>query len=283
MVVENKSEAGGIIGADFVAKASPDGYTLLFAMQTPLVISPIIYPKVPYDPVRDFAPVSTLARVDQILVAHPSVSANTLREFVDFANSQPGRINFGTPSPGTAPHLAAVFLKQLSGAEFAIVPNKGAAQTLAAVLAGEVHAIFEAPFLVGPQIRNGKLKGLAVARATRYADLPNVPTATEAGLPGLELGAWGALFAPRGSPPEIIAMLNGVVRKRWDTSDVRAALEARGFELISSTPNELAALVQSDIARWAPVIKAAGGEGRLTWRNRAHAPAATNPGENLSV
>ena len=256
--VENKSGAGGILGADFVAKASPDRYTLLFAMQTPLVISPIIYPKVPYDPFRYFAPVSTLARVDQILVAHPSVPANTLREFVDFANSQPGRINFGTPSPGTAPHLAAVFLKQVSGAEFAIVPYKGAVQTLVAVLAGEVHAIFEAPFLVGPQIRNGKLKGLAVARATRYADLPNVPTATEAGLPGLELGAWGARFAPRGTSREVVTMLNNLVSKRWNTSEVREALAARGFEFTSITPEELTALIRSDIPRWAPIIKAAG-------------------------
>ena len=258
VVVENKPGAGAIVGADLVAKSSPDGYTLLFGGQTPLVTSPSIYAKVPYDPLRDFASISTVTRFHLVLAAHPSVSADTLGEFIEFAKRAPGKVNFGTAPSGTSPHLAAVLLKQTTGVEFTVVPYKGGAQALAAVLAGEVHAIFEVPFLVGPHIKSGRLKGLAVTRASRYADLPNVPTAAEAGLPGFEVGGWFALVAPKGTPPEIIAMLNSEFRRMWNTPEVREALEARGFEQITSTPEELAAQIRTEIPRWSSIIKAGG-------------------------
>lgn len=258
VVVENKPGAGATIGADVVAKSPPDGYTLLFGGQTPLVTSPSIYPKVPYDPVRDFVPISTVTRFHLIMVAHPSVPTDTLREFIDLAKNSPGKVNFGTGASGTSPHLAAVLLNNSTGAELTIVPYKSGPQALAAVVAGEVQAIFEVPFIVGPQIKSGKLKGLAVARASRYADLPNVPTAAEAGLPGFEVSGWFALLAPKGTSPETIAFLNREFRQRWDTPEVREALEARGFEQTSSTPEELAAQIRAEIPRWASIIKAAG-------------------------
>jgi tripartite-type tricarboxylate transporter receptor subunit TctC len=256
VVVESKPGAGATIGADSVAKSPPDGYTLLFGGQTPLVTSPSIFPKVPYDPVRDFAPISTVTRFHLVLTAHPSVPANTLEEFIALAKGVPGKINFGSAPTGTSPHLAAVLLKQATATEFTVVPYKSGAHVLAAVLAGEVSAIFEVPFLVGPQIRSGKLKGLVVTRATRYPDLPNVPTAAEAGLPGFDVGGWFALVAPRGTPPEIITLLNAEFRRMWNTPEVREALEARGFEQISSSPEELAAQIRAEIPRWSSIIKA---------------------------
>jgi tripartite-type tricarboxylate transporter receptor subunit TctC len=258
-VVDNRPGASGMIAAEQVAKSPPDGYTLMMGHIGTHAINPSLFAKLPYDPVKDFAPVSLLVTVPNILLVHPSVAASSVTELVALARAKPGTLNFASPGSGTSGHMSAELFKSLAGIDIVHVPYKGPGPALQDLLAGQVNMLFDTVASSMPQVRAGKLKGLAVTTATRSAIAPEVPTMAEAGVPGYEIAPWFALYAPAGTPSPVIDKLNAEVRRILALPDVRAAfVDQQGMTLIGSSPAELAAYMQREIAKWAQVVKATG-------------------------
>jgi len=259
VVVDNRAGAGGNIGADFVAKSAPDGYTLLMGAVATHAINPSLYSKIPYDPVKDFAPVALVAQVPNILVVNPAVPAKTVRELIDLARAKPGYLNFGSGSTGSTGHLAGELFNTMAGVKMVHIPYKGAAPATADLLAGQVQLMFDNLASALPNVKAGKLRALAVTTLTRSPAMPDLPTIAESGLPGFDLSTWFGLLVPAGTPPEIVAKLNAEVVRALNAKDIRERLEKMGAEpLANNTPEHFAAFIRSEAAKYAKVVKDSG-------------------------
>ena len=259
VIVENKPGAGTTIGASQVAKAQPDGYTLLMATSTTLAINKTLYKKLPYDPVADFTPIALVAAVPFALIVNPSVPANSLKEFIAYAKSKPGALSYGSAGNGSPQHLGAEMLKTATGLDIKHVSYRGSVPAMQDVIAGHIELMVMDLQPALPQIRAGKLKVLGVTTANRVAAAPDIPTLAEAGLPGYELMAWQGVIAPAGVPRPIIDQLAAQIAKLVSAPDMRTRLVGIALEpLTGSTPDSFAAYVKSEIDRWAPIVNASG-------------------------
>jgi len=255
VVVENKPGANGNVGADFVAKSPPDGHTLLLADIGALAISPSVYPTLPFDPVKDFAPVTMVAYSPHILVVHPSVPASSVHELVQLAKAKPGKLNFAISGVGGAPHLAGVDFAMRTGIDWTYIPYKGGAQAIADVAGGQADITLNGMLATYPLVQGGKLKLLAVSSAKRMSAIPDVPTIAESGVPGFESGSWQGVVAPSGTPKEIVARLNGEILRIVNAADMRDRLGKQGADVRTTTPDEFAAFIRTETAKWAKVVK----------------------------
>jgi tripartite-type tricarboxylate transporter receptor subunit TctC len=258
VVVENKPGAGGNIGADFVAKSASDGYTILLGALSTHAVNPNLYAKMPYDAVRDFAPITLLATTPNVLVVNAATPVNNVREFIVWTKSNPGKLAFGSGSNGSAGHLAGELYKVETGTDAVHVPFKGGAPATQALLAGDTQFMFDNLANAMAQVKAGKLKALAVTTAERSKLAPELPTMAEAGLPGFDISTWYGLFAPAGTPPPIIAKWNADVTKILTTPDVRAKLMADGAEPAPDTPDQFAQMIARELAKYARIIKISG-------------------------
>ena len=256
VIVENRPGAGGNIAADAVAKASPDGNTLLMSF-TSHAINASLYPSLPFDPVKDFTPLTCVATSPSVLVAHPSLPAKDVRELIALAKAKPGKLNFAIGAVGSSLHLAGDAFKMQSGAYIVNIPYRGTAPALQDVLAGQVDLMFAAVGNAQAQIRAGKLKALGVTSAKRLPAFPDVPAIAEV-LPGYESSAWFGLFGPGQMNPELAKRLSDAARQAIATPDVRKRLELEGAVPVGNSPDEFARFVQAEIPRWAKVVKFAG-------------------------
>lgn len=257
VVVENLPGAAGSIGAAAVAKAAPDGYTILL-VNVGHAINASVYPTLPFDSVKDFSPIILMASLSMGLVVHPSVPAQSLKEFIALAKSKPGGLNFGSSGNGGASHLAGEIFKSMTGTQLVHVPYKGSAPAVADLLAGHVQAMFSDMPLATPYIKAGKLRPLAIAAPRRSPIMPDLPTFQEAGLPGYDIGVWVGILAPAGVPKDIVAKLNAEIARILKLPDMRDRVQGIGFDLVASTPEQFAAILQADVAKFAKVVKEAG-------------------------
>jgi len=258
IVIENKPGAGGNIGSDFVAKAKPDGYTILGGTISSHAINASVYPNMPYDPVKSFEPVILLGSNPLVFAVNASTPYKSLKEVLDAAKTKPGELAFASPGPGTSPHLAGELLKTLTRVDLTHVPYKGSGPALSDVIGGQVPIIIDTTIVLGAQIKAGKLRPLAVAYPKRLGTLPDVPTAAEAGVPGWEVVSWQAVFAPAGTPKPIVQRLNTEIARTMKMPDVQARLVDLGVEVGGGPPEQLAEFQKAEIAKWATVVKTAG-------------------------
>ena len=258
VVVENKAGAGGNIGADVVAKAAPDGYTILMGAVATHAINPALYKQIPYDPVNDFAPITLLAATPNVLVIHPSLPAGNVREFIAYAKAHPGKLNFGSGSAGSAGHLAGELFKTLAGVDRVHVPYKGAAPAMQDLIGGQIQLMFDNLASASAQIRAGKVKALAVTTAKRTALAPDLPTLAESGLPGFDISTWFGLFAPADTPREVIERLHGEFTRALALPEVREKLLYFGAEPVGNRPDEFAAFIRTEADKYARLIQASG-------------------------
>ena len=256
VIVENRGGAGGTIGSEFVAKSAPDGYTLLMGVTGSHGVAPSLYPNLGYQPQRDFAPISLLVSAPLVLVVNPEVPAKTLKDFIALAKAQPDTLTYGTPGNGTSMHLTGVTFDLQAGTKLIHVPYKGSAGALTDLLSGQIKSMFGDLLVVLPQIRAGKINALAVTSKDRNPLLPDVPTMTEAGLPGFEVLSWQGLFAPAGTPPAVVERLSKEVRAVMESKDVKDFFAAQGFLVGATTPAEFTAFVGSEVKRWGEIVKA---------------------------
>ena len=260
IVVENRTGGSQNIGSDVVAKSAPDGYTWLLAPDNVLVTNPYLA-KGPFDPSSDLAPVTLLARIQFLLVVHPSVPAKSVQELVAYAKAHPGELNFGSSGTGSPQHLGGLLLQQLAGIKMNHVPYKGAAPAVADLLAGRIQVWIGAANSLLPHIRAGKLRGLATAASQRFVSLPEMPTIAEAGVPGYSLYPWLGLFVPAKTPPEIVSAINRETRRILALEETKARLVPQGMDLMTGSPDELGKLIHDEYAYWGKVIKEAGLKG----------------------
>jgi tripartite-type tricarboxylate transporter receptor subunit TctC len=254
VVIENRPGAGGAIGSGMVAKAAPDGHTMLI-VSIGHAVNPSIYPKLPYDATRDFEPVSLVGVVPNLLVAHPSVKANNVRELIALAKAQPGKLSYASAGNGTTVHLAAELFNSMAGVDIMHVPYKGSAPAVTDLMGGQVDIMFDSLSSAKPYVESGKLKALAVTTSRRSSVFPNVPTVAESGLPGYELSGWYAVFVPAKTPKPIVDRLNAELVKALRQPDVRARFALIGAEPVGSSPQELANTLKTETARWANIVR----------------------------
>ena len=260
VVIDNVPGAGGSLGAEKAARSPADGYTLFMGHIGTLAVNPALYPKLGYDPLRSFTPVAWVARVPNVLVVHPSVPANTLRELVAYAKAHPGKLAYGSGGSGSAAHTTMEYFKMQTGTSFLHIPYRGTAPSVQDLLAGQVQVLFTGVPALLPQIKAGRMRALAVSSPRRLAVLPDVPTVAESGIPGtqgFEADQWYGLVAPAGTPPEIVARLNQEVNKALALDEVRVRLAAEGAEPTPTTPQAFGQLIAREIPRWDKVVKAA--------------------------
>ncbi len=258
VVVENKPGAGGNIGADFVAKSTPDGYTILLGALSTHAVNPNLYANMPYDAVKDFAPITLIATTPNVLVVNAATPVGNVREFIAWTKANPGKLAFGSGSNGSAGHLAGELYKVDTGTDAVHIPFKGGAPATQALLAGDTQFMFDNLANAMAQVKAGKLKALAVTTAERSKLVPELPTMAEAGLPGFDISTWYGLFAPAGTPTAIVAKWNADVTKILTTPDVRAKLMADGAEPAPDTPEQFAQMISRELAKYARIIKASG-------------------------
>jgi tripartite-type tricarboxylate transporter receptor subunit TctC len=259
VVIDNVPGAGGSIGSDRVAKAPADGYTLLMGHIGTLAVTPSIYPHLPYDPVKSFAPVAWVARVPNVLAVHPSLPARTVAELVAYARANPGRINYASGGNGSAAHLAMEYLKLRTHTFMVHVPYRGTSPAVTDVIAGQVQAIFTGAPAVLPFVKSGQLRALAVSSPHRIASLPQLPTVAESGLKelaGFEADQWYGVVAPAGTPPAIVAKLNAQINASLNAPELKSRLLAEGAEAAPATPQAFGELIVRELERWRPVVKA---------------------------
>jgi tripartite-type tricarboxylate transporter receptor subunit TctC len=258
VVIDNVPGAGGSIGADKVAKAPADGYTLLMGHIGTLAVTPSLYPKLPYDPVKAFAAVAWVARVPNVLVVHPSLPVKTVQELVAYAKANPGKINYGSGGNGSAAHIATEYLKLQSGTQMQHVPYKGTAPAVTDLVAGQIQLMFTGVPAVMAQVKAGQLRALAVSSPHRVKAVPDLPTVAESGYPGFEADQWYGVVAPANTPPDIIAKLNQQINKTLGTPEIASRLESEGAEATPNPPQVFADLIASEIKRWRTVIEKGG-------------------------
>ena len=256
-VIENKAGAGGNIGMEQGARAAPDGYTLTLAPVGNLTVAPALYAKLPYDPVKDFAPITVLAVVPNVLIVHPSVPAKTVAELVALAKAKPGSLNYASPGNGSIPHLAAELFKRVAGVDVVHVPFNGVAPATNAVLSGEVQMFFAQSSSALPQWRAGKVVALGVATRKRFASAPELPTIAEQGFPDFEATSWYGLVAPAGTPSSIVERLHGEIVRALALPEVRERIAGLGAETVGNSPSEFAAMQKAEAARWIKIAREA--------------------------
>ena len=259
VVIDNKPGGGTLLAADLVAKAAPDGYTLMVTTDATITINPHLYVKLPYDPVKDFAPITQMVLLNQLLLANPAVPANNLKELIAYAKANPGKLNYASYGSGSQPHLAMETLKAQTGIDIVHVPYKGIPQAVPAALANEVQLTFSGAASSQAHIKAGKLKALAVGGKTRLPLLPDVPTFAESGFPDVPSNAWFGLFAPVGTPRDIVMKLHAeVTRILKDPEFVQKEIVAKSYELVVSTPEEFSVFLAADSVRNARAVKISG-------------------------
>jgi len=258
VVVENRSGASGNIGMELAARSAPDGYTLVMGYVGTLSVNPSIFPKMPYDPLRDFAPVSLVALVPNMLAIHPSVPARSVKELIALARARPGQLNYGSAGAGSNSYLSVEYFKQLTGTNIVQIAYKGAGNTMIDLLGGHISlTIVGVPPLL-PHVKAGKLRALGVSTRARLAILPDLPTIQESGVPGYDVTQWYGILAPAGTPREIVGRLNAEIGRFLKLPEAAARMSAEGAIPTGNTPEEFQELIRSETVRWAKVIKAAG-------------------------
>jgi|RhiMetdeSRZDD1v2_1073273.scaffolds.fasta_scaffold525871_1 tripartite-type tricarboxylate transporter receptor subunit TctC len=258
VIVDNRGGAGGNIGAAAVVKSAADGYSLLMGTVGTHAINASLYKKLTFDPVKDFAPVSLVAQAAVVLVVHPSVPAKTLNEFIALAKFKPAQITFGSAGSGSPGHLTGELFKDMAGVDLVHVPYQGSAPAISDLLGGQIHAMFDPIQATLSHVKAGKLRILGVSSSKRSSALPDVPTIAEAGVPGFETTAWWAVFAPAGTPKEIITKLNTEIVKIMRSADMKERLRQLDIEPIGSTPDQLAAFMKTETAKWSRAVKFSG-------------------------
>jgi tripartite-type tricarboxylate transporter receptor subunit TctC len=257
VVVENRTGAAGVVGAEAAAKAPADGYTLYLGLHSSIAILQYLNPKLPYDPAKDFLPIVHIATLPNLLVVHPSVPAHSVAELIAYAKAKPGTLSYASQGNGSSGHMAGEQFKLLTGTDIVHVPYRGAAPAMQDLIGGRVQLMFDTVTLQAPQIAAGKTRALAVTATQRVAALADVPTTVEAGLPELQGGAWFGLFAPAGTPPEVVTWLNRAAREEFTQPAVQARLEQQGAQLPLGPPEEFAAFIAAERQRWSEVIRKA--------------------------
>jgi tripartite-type tricarboxylate transporter receptor subunit TctC len=257
VVVENRTGAGGNIGADAVAKSAPDGHTLVMGSFGTHAVNVSLFATMPYDPVRDFAPIALVLEAEGLLVVHPSVPAQSVLDLIAYGRAHPGRLTFASAGMGTASHLAGELFKTMARVDMTHVPYKGNVPAITDLLAGQTSLLFATMPTVLPHARAGKLRALATIGAVRSAAAPELPTVAET-MPGFEVNNWIGLFAPAGTPAEIVRKWNAEVNRYMQMSEIKQRLITEGARFTPTTPEEFGAFVKSEIAKWAPVVKASG-------------------------
>jgi tripartite-type tricarboxylate transporter receptor subunit TctC len=260
VVIENKPGAGGNIGMDFVAKSEPDGHTLAISSVSTLAIGASLYKKLPYDVLRDLAPVTRVAAVPNVLVVHPSVPASSVKELIAHAKKSPGELRFGSAGSGTTVHLSGELFKSLSGIDIQHIPYKGAAPAMVDLLGGRVQLMFDFLSSAMPHIKSQKLKALGVTSPKRSPLLPNVPTIAEAGVPGYEVHAAFGVLAPAGTPPAVVSRLRDEIVKLIGTAEMKDILAGQGADPIGDTPQQFAGALKKEVEKWAVVVKQSGAQ-----------------------
>jgi tripartite-type tricarboxylate transporter receptor subunit TctC len=254
--VENRPGAGNMIGIESVARAAPDGYTLLFAPST-LALNSVLYKKVSYDPVRDFAPITIAATTANVLIVNPGLPVKSLGDLIALAKRQPGELTYGTPGIGTSPHMSMELFKSMAGIDLRHIPYRGTAPAVTDVITGQIAATFANALTAKPQVDAAKVRALAVSGPKRIAALPDIPPVAEAGVPGYAAVQWYALLAPAGTPAEILPRLHAEATQALKTAEMQEKLAADGAEPVGSTPDELAALIRNELDKWNKVARAA--------------------------
>lgn len=257
VIVENRAGAGATVGSDFVAKAKPDGYTILLGAHASHAIN-VSLMKLPYDAVKDFAPISLLGTVPNLLLVRPSTPVDNVKELIALAKAKPGTLTYTSAGVGTSGHMAGELLESMAGIDLVHVPNKGAAQALNDAVGGHVDIVFDSVALSMPLVRAGKLKALAVTSLERSAAAPNIPTMAEAGVPGYEIILWFAVFAPAGTPAAIVQKLHAEVVRAFDNPQMRASFAEEGLTVVASSPDKLAEFQRTEIVKWSKLIKTLG-------------------------
>lgn len=257
VIVDNRPGAAGNLALELLAKAPADGYSIMLTTPT-VTVNPALYPKIAYEPVRDFAPVGLVATTVYILVVHPSLPVRSVKELLTLAKSKPGQMNYSSGGNGAAAHLAGELFRSMTGINIVHVPYKGIGPALIAVLSGEAQLTFGSQPSALPHVRQGKLRGLAVTSAKRSSFTPDLPSIAEAGVPGYETTAWYGILAPARTPREIVARLNSEFGKALSSPDVRSALTRQSFEIVTGTPEQFAMLIGDELLKWRKVVKSSG-------------------------
>jgi tripartite-type tricarboxylate transporter receptor subunit TctC len=258
VVVENKPGANGNVGADFVAKSAPDGYTLLLTDLGGLVISASVYPKLPFNPSKDFTPVVMVSYSPHVLAVNPEVKVKDVKGLVAMAKAYPGKLNFAMSGIGGAPHLAGIEFAQRTGIDWAYIPYKGGADAITGVVGGQAHVLFNGMLATWPHVTGGRLKAIAISSAQRVPSAPDMPTVAEQGLPGFETGSYQGVVGPAGIPRETAAKLNSELRKILNTQEIKDRFAKQGTEVRTDTPESLGKWMTSEQAKWAKVVKESG-------------------------
>lgn len=258
VIVDNRAGAGGNIGSAMVAKAAPDGYTLLMGTVGTHAINASLYAKMPYDVVKDFQPITNVAAVPNMLVVYPELPVKTVKELIDYGKKNPGKLNMASSGNGTSIHLAGELFKVMTGVQMEHIPYKGSAPALTDLMGGQVQVMFDNMPSALPHVKAGKLRAIAVTTATRSPAMPDLPTIAEAGLPGFEAASWFGMLAPAGTPKDIVAKIHGDVVKLAKTTDLSEKLTQQGAAPVLNTPDEFAAYIKAELAKWEKVVKASG-------------------------
>ena len=257
VIVDNRPGGGQVLGTDIVAKSPPDGYTLLMSTNT-FAVNPALFKKLPYDPQRDFAPITLVAEVPLILAVHPSVPASTVKELIAVAKARPGQLNYGSSGTSSSLRLAAELMQSMANIQMVHVPYKGTSPATTALVGGQVQLMFTNPMVALSQVKAGKLRALAITSARRSDTIPELPTMSEAGLPGYTAGSWFGLMAPGKTSLAIVNKLHGEVVGILRTPNVQAQMAGSGANAIGNTPQEFSSYIRADMAKWAKVIRASG-------------------------
>jgi tripartite-type tricarboxylate transporter receptor subunit TctC len=258
VVVDNRTGASGTIGTDYVAKSTPDGYTLLMASAATLCITPNLYSKIPYDTLKDFAPISTVTAVSYVLVVHPAIAAKSAQEFIALARAKPGQLRFGSAGSGSVTHLGVELIKSMAGIDLLHIPYKGAGPAMIDLLGGQLDFMFDSLLTSTPLVKAGRLRALAQSGLKRSTVMPDVPTLSETVLPGYDVSTWFGLVAPAKTPRELIVKLNQAAVKGLLNPETRERLLGQGIEPVGNSPEEFSKLLRSEMPKWAHIVKISG-------------------------
>jgi tripartite-type tricarboxylate transporter receptor subunit TctC len=258
IVIENRPGAGGNVGAEYVAKAAPDGYTLLYGTNGTHAINPALYRNLRFDAARDFAPVSRMTTIATLLIVNPRFPATSVEELIRYAKANPGKVNFASAGNGTTSHLAGELFRTMAGIDIVHVPYRGGALAVTDLIGGQVQMMIDVMPNAYPLTKDGRARGLAVATAARYPGAPELPTIAESGLPGFEASAWDGIFVPAGTPAPIVARLNAAIREALEDPQIVEALRARGAQPMPNSPEDFARHIADSAEKWARAVRASG-------------------------